>query len=89
MSGWQTEANDICNKAADEIERLRAERDALRDANTKLVGALDMIRETLDGGEVQDLRLIINNALRANRNAMQPTRKTTQEVSGDIWSGLV
>lgn len=31
----------------------------------KLVGAIDMIRETLDGGNVEDLRLIINDALRA------------------------
>lgn len=39
-----------------EIERLRA-------SNIKLVGAIDMIHETLRGGNVEDLLLIINRAL--------------------------
>ena len=33
------------------------------ETSTKLVGAIDMIRETLDGGNVQDLKQIINSAL--------------------------
>lgn len=47
--------------AADEITRLR-------EANTKLVGAIDMIRETLRGGNVEDLLYIINKALASYRN---------------------
>jgi hypothetical protein len=46
--------------------RERAER--AEAANVKLVGAIDMIRETLHGGNVQDLLLIINNALDEARN---------------------
>ncbi len=41
-----------------EIERLR-------DGNTKLIGAIDLIRETLNGGTVDDLAYIINRALEA------------------------
>jgi hypothetical protein len=37
-------------------------------AIVKLVGAIDMIRETLNGGNVEDLLLIINNALDEARN---------------------
>lgn len=37
-------------------------RDLLK-ANTKLVGAINLIREMLNGGEVQDLHQIINAAL--------------------------
>ena len=37
----------------------------LEEANVKLVGALDMIRETLNGGNVEDLLLTINRALEA------------------------
>jgi hypothetical protein len=46
--------------------------DALVAANTKLVGALDMVRETLNGGNVQDLVYIINTALEENRRAAAP-----------------
>lgn len=42
----------------------------LRAANTKLVGALDMIHEGLKGSNVQDLALIVNTALAINRKAM-------------------
>lgn len=38
----------------------------LFEANTKLVGAINLIRETLNGGEVQDLHQIINAALAAH-----------------------
>ena len=34
-------------------------------ANIKLLGALDMIRETLQGGNVDDLLYIINTAITA------------------------
>lgn len=37
-------------------------------ANVKLVGAIDMIRETLNGSNVQDLLLIINGALDEAKN---------------------
>lgn len=46
-----------------------AEIGRLRDANVKLAGALDMVRETLSGGNVQDLLFIINEALRVHREA--------------------
>lgn len=42
---------------------------ALAEANLKLVGALDMIREQLTGGNVQDLLYIINTAIQTNRCA--------------------
>jgi len=42
------------------IERLYA-------ANLKLAGAIDMIRETLNGGNVDDLLYIINTALAEHR----------------------
>jgi hypothetical protein len=42
------------------IERLQA-------ANLKLAGAIDMIRETLKGGNVDDLLYIINTALEEHR----------------------
>ena len=45
---------------------VRAER--AEAANVKLVGAIDMIRETLSGGNVEDLLLIINNALDEAKN---------------------
>ena len=38
----------------------------LLEANTKLVGAINLIRETLNGGEVQDLHQIINSAIDAH-----------------------
>jgi hypothetical protein len=44
----------------------RAER--AETAIVKLVGAIDMIRETIHGGNVQDLLLIINNALDEAKN---------------------
>jgi len=37
-------------------------------AIVKLVGAIDMIRETINGGNVEDLLLIINNALDEAKN---------------------
>lgn len=46
--------------------RLGEDKRELLNANTKLVGAIDMIRETLNGGNVQDLHQIINAALEAN-----------------------
>ena len=53
-------ANTVCRNAAEEIERLQA-------ANLKLAGAIDMIRETLNGGNVDDLLYIINTALEEHR----------------------
>jgi hypothetical protein len=53
-------ANTVCRNAAEEIERLQA-------ANLKLAGAIDMIRETLNGGNVDDLLYIINTALAEHR----------------------
>jgi hypothetical protein len=46
--------------AAAELRRLHA-------ANLKLAGAIDMIRETLNGGTVDDLLYIINTALAEHR----------------------
>ena len=43
----------------------------LREANTKLVGALDMVREALHGGEVEDLLLIVNSALSEYHRSMR------------------
>jgi hypothetical protein len=45
--------------------------DELIAANTKLVGALDLIQKTLNGANVQDLEYIINTALQANREALR------------------
>ena len=45
-----------------------AELRRLRSANVKLAGALDMIRETLHGGNVDDLLYIINTALEEHRS---------------------
>jgi hypothetical protein len=47
---WQSQATM-------ELRRLHA-------TNIKLLGALDMIRETLNGGEVDDLLYIINTAIK-------------------------
>ena len=47
-------------QAAAELRRLYA-------ANLKLAGAIDMIRETLNGGNVDDLLYIINTALEKHR----------------------
>jgi hypothetical protein len=49
-------------EAAAELRRLRS-------ANVKLAGALDMIRETLKGGNVDDLLYIINTALEEHRRS--------------------
>ena len=46
-----------------------AELHRLRSANVKLAGALDMIRETLQGGNVDDLLYIINTALEEHRRS--------------------
>jgi len=45
-----------------------AELRRLRSANLKLAGAIDMIRETLQGGNVDDLLYIINTALEEHRS---------------------
>jgi hypothetical protein len=50
----------LCHEAAAELRRLQA-------ANLKLAGAIDMIRETLNGGNVDDLLYIINTALAEHR----------------------
>jgi hypothetical protein len=50
-------------EAAAELRRLHL-------ANVKLVGALDMIRETLQGGNVDDLLYIINTALAEHRRTV-------------------
>ena len=55
--------DDFCNEYQ---TVLRAEKTEA--ANVKLVGAIDMIRETLNGSNVQDLLLIINGALDEARN---------------------
>jgi hypothetical protein len=54
-------------RATAELRRLHEENERLREANIKLVCAIDMIRETLMGSDVQDLLLIINRALDAAR----------------------
>jgi hypothetical protein len=57
-----------CEGYVDKIKQLAevtAKRDALKAANTKLLGALDMIREQLTGGNVQDLLYTINAAINA------------------------
>jgi hypothetical protein len=50
-------------EAAAELRRLHA-------ANLKLAGAIDMIRETLKGGNVDDLLYIINTALAEHRSTV-------------------
>lgn len=63
----------------------RSEVAVLQDANTALVGAIDMIRETLDGGNVQDLREIINAALAKYRGTQKPSE--AQMLGGDLYGG--
>ncbi len=53
------------------IVSLQDEVSGLREANTKLVGALDMVREALHGGEVEDLLLIVNSALSEYHRSMR------------------
>ena len=54
------DGNVLYHPAATELRRLYA-------ANLKLAGAIDMIRETLKGGNVDDLLYIINTALEEHR----------------------
>ena len=51
---------DLLLQAEAELRRLHA-------ADLKLAGAIDMIRETLKGGNVDDLLYIINTALEEHR----------------------
>ena len=92
---------DDAEAAADEIERLQSSLDAeriackqgwryadeLAQANTKLVGAIDMIRETLLGGNVEDLLVIINGALDEYRRGQKPS--DAEAFGRDLWSGIV
>jgi len=54
------DGNVLYHPAAAELRRLQA-------ANLKLAGAIDMIRATLNGGNVDDLLYIINTALAEHR----------------------
>jgi chromosome segregation ATPase len=58
-----------CQAHKNKVEAMCLENEnaALKEANTKLIGAIDMIRETLHGGNVDDLLYIINTALDAVR----------------------
>jgi hypothetical protein len=58
---------DKLNFARAVLQSASASRAELLEANTKLAGALDMVRETLQGGNVQDLLHIVNEALRLHR----------------------
>jgi hypothetical protein len=52
------------------LEEAAAELRRMHSANLKLVGAIDMIRETLNGGTVDDLLYIINTALAEHRETL-------------------
>jgi hypothetical protein len=72
--GRHIDTTDAMNKSdaalhalLDAIKAASASRAELLEANTRLAGALDMVRETLQGGNVQDLLHIINEALRLHR----------------------
>ena len=52
------------------LEEAAAELRRLHSANLKLAGAIDMIRETLNGGSVDDLLYIINTALEEHRETL-------------------
>ena len=54
---------DCGSEAAAELRRLHS-------ANLKLAGAIDTIRETLNGGNVDDLLYIINTALAEHRGTV-------------------
>ena len=60
--------------------------DELRQANIKLVVAINLIRETLNGAEVQDLHQIINSALAEYRGTQKPS--AAQQFGTDLWAGL-
>ena len=55
-----TDINEVLQELV-RVTTLSADQKA---ANIKLLGALDMIRETLKGGAVDDLLYIINNAIK-------------------------
>ena len=55
-----------CNDLKTIAFHLGEDKRELLDANAKLAGAINLIRETLNGGEVQDLHQIINAALAAH-----------------------
>jgi hypothetical protein len=46
--------------------------DNLKSANAALVSALDRIKDVLGGVYVDDVAMIVNNALKQNRKAMKP-----------------
>lgn len=52
-----------CNNLKTAVFNLGEDKSKLLAANTKLACAIELIRETLNGGEVQDLHQIINAAL--------------------------
>ncbi len=61
-----------CERAWREVDAIaKDEVRGLREANAKLVGALDMVREALHGGEVEDLLLIVNSALSEYHRSMR------------------
>jgi hypothetical protein len=68
-----SDINEVLSAYRDCVEQ-SAERHA---AIVKLVGALDLIRETLDGAEVQDLHQIINDALKAAHECQKPSARST------------
>ena len=59
----------VCARGLEEQEQepVLVELRRLHAANLKLAGAIDMIRETLQGGNVDDLLYIINTALDEHR----------------------
>ena len=59
------------------VFHLGEDKKELIDANTKLAGAINLIRETLNGGEVQDLHQIINAALDAHEESKTPNAEIT------------
>lgn len=75
-----------CRGDDDALDEAERELDALRTANVKLAGAINLIREALNGGEVQDLHQIINAALDAHEKTMTPNAKVSG--AGTASAGL-
>ena len=68
-----------------DLGRRRAEIERRDNVERKLVGALDMIRETLNGGNVEDLLMTINAALNEYHAVQKPTE--AQALGSDLWGG--
>lgn len=62
----------------DEAVVLKVRIDVLSEANGALVCALDRIQDVLRGAYVDDVALVVNNALAKNKEALCQTQNATE-----------